>query len=268
MKDSKMRFKRFLLVFLLGVFVASSSMAMVVTKEIVYQDGDATLKGTLAYDDAVTVKRPGVLLFPEWWGHNDYIKRRAIEMAQQGYVAFAADMYGADKLAQTAGEAQALSKPLYENRGMMRRRARTALDVLKQQGNVDKSKIAAIGFCMGGTVALELARTGLGLKGVAAFHAGLQFPEKISKGKVKAEILVLNGAADPMVSFEERDKFIEEMQAADVDLQFIQYGGAQHAFTNPSANKFHIKGVAYNAKAEKRSFDALHDFFDEIFWQQ
>jgi dienelactone hydrolase len=262
-----MRLKCFLPVFLLVVAMASSAGATVVTKEIVYKDGDTVLKGTLAYDDAVAVNRPGILLFPEWWGHNDYIKRRAVQMAQDGYVAFAADMYGADILAKNVQEAQGLSKPLYENRNLMRRRARAALDALKQQDNVDRSKIAAIGFCMGGTVALELARTGLGLKGVGAFHAGLNFPDKISKGKVKAKILVLNGAADPMVPFEERDKFIEEMQASDVDLQFIQYGGAQHAFTNPSANKFHIKGVAYNSKAERRSFEALHAFFDEIFWQ-
>lgn len=256
---------RFWFAFIFAVLMASSSFAAVVTRDINYQDGDTNLKGTLAYDDSVDTKRPGILLFPEWWGNNDYIKRRAHELAEQGYIAFVADMYGADKVTTKAKEAQEWSRPFYENRTMMRRRARTGLDVLKQQDNVDKTNIAAIGFCMGGTVAIELARSGLNLKGVAAFHSGLQFPDKITKGKVKAKILVMNGGADPMVPFEERQKFIEEMQTNDVDLQFIQYGGALHAFTNPSANKFHIKGVAYNAKAEKRSLDALHAFFAEIF---
>lgn len=258
---------RFWSAFIFGILMASSSLAAVVTKDIYYQDGDTTLKGTLAYDDAVDTKRQGVLLFPEWWGHNDYIKKRAREMAEQGYIAFAADMYGDAKVTNKASEAEKWSKPFYENRAMMRRRARAALDVLKQQDDVDQNNIAAIGFCMGGTVAIELARTGLNLKGVAAFHSGLQFPDQITKGKIKAKILVMNGGADPMVPFEERQKFIEEMQENEVDLQFIQYGGAMHAFTNPSANKFHIKGVAYNAKAEKRSFGALREFFAEIFAQ-
>lgn len=256
---------RFLASFLLISIITSSAQAAVITRNIYYKDGDVALRGTLAYDDAVDTKRPGVLIFPEWWGNNDYMKRRAREMAENGYIAFVADMYGTDKTTTKAAEAEEWSKPFYDNRIMMRRRARVGLDIIKQQANIDKSNIAAIGFCMGGTVALELARLGLNLKGVAAFHAGLEFPDKISVGKMKAKILILNGAADPMVPFSQQQNFIEEMQTAKADLQFVQYGGAMHAFTNPSANKFHIKGVAYNAVAEKRSFDALQNFFNEIF---
>lgn len=243
----------------------TSAEAAVVTKEIDYKDGKVELRGTLAYDDAVSSPRPGVVLFPEWWGYNDYIKRRAREMAEQGYIAFAADMYGKDKVTTDPAKAKSWSGELYSNRQAMRDRARAALKILKSQPNVDTSHIAAIGFCMGGTVALELARAGEDLNGVAAFHAGLQFPDKIEKGQVKAKILVMNGGADPNVPFSERDSFIEEIQNAGADLQFIQYGGAVHAFTNPDADKFGIKGIAYDPVAERRSFEELRTFFAEIF---
>ncbi len=256
---------RFVMAFIAGILMASSALAEIVTKEVDYKDGNVNLRGTLVYDDAVKGKKPGVLLFPEWWGHNDYIKRRAYEMAEQGYVAFAADMYGVDKVTTKAGEAQEWSKPLYDNRTTMRKRAQAALNELRKQKNVDKKNIAAIGFCFGGTVALELARAGNALKGVVAFHAGLQFPDKITKGHVNAKVLVMNGAADPMVPFAERQKFIEEMQDAGADLQFILYSGAQHAFTNPGANKHAIKGVAYDSRSERRSFRELQLFFAEIF---
>ncbi len=178
---------------------------------------------------------------------------------------FAVDMYGTDKVTTKVAEAQEWSKPFYENRIMMRKRAHAGLGALKKQKNVDRSNIVAVGFCMGGTVALELARSGYALKGVATFHAGLQFPDPVSKGRVKAKVLVMNGAADPMVPFADRQKFIEEMQDAGADLQFIEYSGAQHAFTNPGANTFAIKGVAYDSKSERRAFRDLKTFFTELF---
>lgn len=213
---------RFLNVFIAAIifFAVSSANAAVVVKEVEYKDGDVTLKGTLAYDESISSLRPGVLLVPEWWGHNDYIKARAKQMAEDGYVAFAIDMYGDGKITADPKEAGEFAKKFYEDRKLMRSRARAGLEVLRSQVNVDKNKIAVIGFCFGGTVALELARDGEDVKGVAAFHAGLQFPDAVQKGKVKAKILVLNGAADPMVPFEDRQKFITEMQAAEVDLQF------------------------------------------------
>jgi dienelactone hydrolase len=247
------------------IFVSSSSNAAVVTKEVDYKHGKIELRGTLAYDDSVTSLRPGVLLLPEWWGHNDYIKQRAHELAENGYIVFAADMYGTDQVTGDPQVATAWSKPFYENRDLMRRRARAALAVLLKQKNIDRHKVAAVGFCMGGTVALELARSGDDLRGVAAFHAGLEFPNKLRRGAVRAKVLVLNGGADPMVPPAQREDFIEEMQASGADLQFILYGGAMHAFTNPNADKFKIKGVSYNEKAEKRSFQALQSFFEEVF---
>lgn len=255
---------RFIVPLLLILGIASPSYAAIVSKPVDYTDGDTKLQGTLVYDDAVSAVRPGVLLIPEWWGHNDYIKRRAKEMAERGYVAFAVDMYGVGNVTKEAKQAQAWSKPFYENRSLMRQRARAGLAVLKEQQNVDKQKIAAMGFCMGGTVALELARDGEDLQGVATFHAGLQFPDAVKKENVKAPLLVMNGAADPMVPFADRQKFVEDMQNADADIQFIEYGQAVHAFTNPDADSYGINGVAYNAKAEKRSFQALQDFFTDV----
>lgn len=256
---------RFILAMFVALGLAMPAHAVVVTKSVDYTDGETKLRGTLAYDDSLNSLRPGVLLVPEWWGHNDYIKRRAKEMAEQGYVAFAVDMYGVDNVTTDPKKAQEWSKPFYENRPMMRQRVRAGLDVLKKQQNVDKNNIAAMGFCMGGTVALELARDGEDVKGVAAFHAGLQFPDAVKKDTVKAKLLVMNGAADPMVPFADRHKFVEDMQGANADIQFIEYGSAVHAFTNPDADKAGIPGVGYNEKAEKRSFVALRGFFDEIF---
>lgn len=256
---------RYFLAFLLSIFFASSSYAAIISEEIEYKHGKVPLKGTLVYDDSITKPQPGILLLPEWWGHNDYIKQRARQMAEKGYIAFAADMYDEDQVTTDPQVAQELSKPFYENRDLMRRRARAGLDVLLKQKNLDVKKVAAIGFCMGGTVALELARSGENIRGVAAFHAGLQFPDKVVPGNVKAKVLVLNGGADPMVPPEERESFIQDMQNAGADLQFMQYGGAVHAYTNPRADKYKIKGVAYNKKAERRAFRALDVFLEEAF---
>lgn len=256
---------RTLLAFLITIFFASSSYATIIVEEVDYQHGKTLLRGTLAYDDSITTPKPGILVLPEWWGHNDYVKQRTREMAEKGYIAFAADMYGTDQVTKDPQIAQEWSKPFYENRDLMRRRARAGLDVLLKQKHLDKKKIAAIGFCMGGTVALELARNGENLRGVTAFHAGLQFPDKVIRGNVRAKVLVLNGGADPMVPPEERESFIQDMQNAKADLQFMQYGGAVHAFTNPDADKYKIKGVAYNERAEKRSIKAMDAFLTEVF---
>ena len=259
---------RFIYALIIILAATMSARAEIISKTINYHDGDVALQGTLVYDNSLNSLRPGIVLFPEWWGHNDYIKRRAQEMAELGYVAFAADMYGPGKVTEDPKQAGEWAGEFYKNRAMMIDRAKMAVAVLRGQINVDRDKIAAIGFCFGGTVALELARSGQNIDGVAAFHAGLQFPNAVEKNAVKAKILVLNGAADPLVPFAERQKFIEEMQASGADLQFVEYGGALHAFTNPDADKFHAAGlepVGYSASAEKRSMALMRSFFAEIF---
>ena len=260
--------KIFATVFMLGLFCAATAFAGIVTKQVRYKDGEVELQGTMVYDQSISSLRPGVLLIPEWWGHNAYIQRRARQMAEWGFVAFAVDMYGVGKVTEDPKIAGEWSAPFYENRIMMRDRARAGLSVLQNQINVDKSKIAAIGFCMGGTVALELARDGEKLAGVAAFHAGLDFPSTPSQGSIPAKLLVMNGAADPFVPFESRNKFIRDMNDAKADLEFIEYSGAVHAFTNPKADQFKangLDGVGYDPTAERRSFQSLRGFFKEIF---
>ena len=254
--------------YILALFIclfASAANAAIVTKDVTYYDGALKLIGTVAYDDIAQGVKPGIVLYPEWWGNNAYAKSRAKELAAKGYIVFVADMYGNGASTTSATEAKTFTDPLYTNREVMRTRARAAIRALKEQMDADNSNIAAIGFCFGGTVALELARKGEDLKGVGVFHAGLKFPESTTKGAVKAKVLVMNGSADPMVPEADRDAFIDDMQNSGADVQFIQYSGAMHAFTNPSANSVGIPGVAYDQKSERRSFIALDNFLAEIF---
>lgn len=257
---------RFLLFFLL-LLVVFPAEAKVITKEFPYKDGDVSLTGYLAYDDSIQTPAPAVLVVQEWWGVNDYIKGRAEQLAKLGYIAFAPDMYGTGKIAETPDEAKALSAPFYEDRALMRSRALLGLEMLKAQGQVDKTKVFAIGYCFGGTVALELARAGADLRGVVSFHGGLATDNPAVPAAVKAQVLALNGGADPFVPQEEKDAFIHEMQAAGVTFRTVEYPGATHAFTNPAATargeKFGLP-LAYDADADRKSWDEMLSFFTTI----
>lgn len=244
------------------IAVANTANAKMVEKPMNYTDGTTKMKGVLYYDDEINAMRPGVVIYPEWWGQNDYIKQRGKEVASKGYIVLVADMYGDAKKTAKVDDAKAWSSPLYADRAVMESRAKAAVETLGSQNFVAKSKIALMGFCFGGTVALDLARTGADVKSVSAFHAGLDFPAEPAKD-IKAKLLVLNGAADPMVPFEARQKFIEEANKGNTDLQFIEYSGAMHAFTNPKADGYGIPGVAYNKKAEERSFAYMYEFLKE-----
>jgi dienelactone hydrolase len=190
---------------------------------------------------------------------------RAKELAGKGFVVFVADLYGKAAVTKDPEIAKKWAGELYDKREVMRSRARAAVAVLKQQVNVDMNNIALVGFCFGGSAALELARKGDDVKGVAAIHSGLKFPERIDKGAVKTKVIVLNGGADPNVPFADRQAFIEEMQNSGADLQFVEFGGAVHAFTNPDADRAGIPGVAYNQKAERRAMSMLDNFLKEVF---
>jgi dienelactone hydrolase len=250
------------------VFLAAPARAELVAKEIKYKDGETELAGYYVYDSAFTVPLPGVIVIHEWWGHNDYARRRADQLAGLGYAAFAVDMYGTNKMASNPQEATALSKPFYDDRKMMVARAEAGLNTLLAQPHVDKTRTGAVGYCFGGTVALEMARKGLDLKGVAVFHAGLSTPERAEPARVKAQVLALNGGADKMVSEEERNNFVSEMTAAGVTYKNVVYPDALHAFTNPKATeigeRFNIP-VAYNADADKKSWAEMEAFFARLF---
>jgi dienelactone hydrolase len=238
---------------------------MIKTQFIEYREGDTVCEGYLAYDDAKSGKRPGVLVAHEWNGCGEYMHKRCAMLAELGYVAFAVDVFGKGNRAKTYPECESISKPYYADRDLTRRRAKAGLDVLAKQPNVDASKIAAIGYCFGGIVVLELARSGADVKGSVAFHGQLSTPNPADAKNIKGKVLICHGAIDPVVPPAEVAAFEKEMEEAKVDWQFISYGGAMHTFTNWSLPTTPPPGVpaAYNEKADKRSWQAMRDFFAE-----
>jgi dienelactone hydrolase len=244
---------------------ASTARAELKSREIEYKHGDTTLLGYLVWDDSGNAKRPGVVIVHEWMGHNDYVRRRANMLARLGYVAFALDMYGKGVKAKDAQEAAQMAGRFKQDRKLMRERAQSGLDVLKKQPMVDPSRLAAMGYCFGGQVSLELARSGADLKGIVSFHGALDTPTPQDAKNIKGKVLACHGAADPFVPPDHVAAFQKEMEDAKVDYQLIQYGGAVHGFTNPDNANSPMKGVAYDEKADQRSWQAMQDFFDEIF---
>ena len=239
------------------------------TKEVEYQHGDTKLLGYLAYDDAQQGKRPGVVVVHEWMGHNEYARKRAEQLAGLGYVAFAIDMYGKGVRAKDAKEAAQMAGRFKNDRKLMRDRANAGLEVLKQQQNVDGSKLAAMGYCFGGQVSLELARGGADVAGVVSFHGALDTPTPQDAANIKGKVLALHGAADPFVPPDHAHAFIKEMEDAKVDYQFVAYGpNVVHGFTNPANKGSSMQGVAYDEKTDKRSWEAMRVFFAEIFGQE
>lgn len=245
-----------------GVSEGTSSLAGGVLR---YQDGDMALEGYLAYDPRIAGRRPGVIVVHDWMGLGDFARHEADELARLGYVAFAADIYGQGVRPKDAKEASDLAGYFKSHRDIMRRRAWEALKILRQQPQTDPSRLAAIGFCFGGTTALELARSGAPLAGVVSFHGGLDTPRPEDARNIKGKVLALHGADDPFVTPEQVVAFEKEMRDAHVDWQLVKYGGAVHAFTIPSAGTDNSKGAAYNEKAAQRSWQAMKDFFGEIF---
>ncbi|MDD5705943.1 MAG: dienelactone hydrolase family protein [Kiritimatiellae bacterium] len=244
---------------------AGDSRADVKTQTVEYRDGDMLLKGLLAYGDSREGKRPGILVLPEWWGVNAYPKRRALELARLGYVALAADMYGGGKVAANQEEAAKLAGQVRSDRFLMRRRAAAALAALKADPHVDPARIAAIGYCFGGGCALELARGGADLAGVVSFHGNLDTPHPEATERPRAAVLVCHGAADPYVSPESVEGFRREMDRCGADWQLNMYGEAVHSFTNPDAGNDPSKGAAYNAAADRRSWDDMLRFLARVF---
>jgi len=261
-----MRFTRFVIVMLLATFLAAH--AGIKNEEVTYTAGDVTMKGYLAYDDAKKGKRPGVLVVHEWWGHNEYARKRARLLAEMGYVALAVDMYGDGKQAAHPDDAGKFAGAVMQNVEGAKARFMAAMDLLKKNPNTDPKRIAAIGYCFGGGVVLHMARFGADLKGVVSFHGSLGTQTPAPAGKVKAKVLVCNGADDGFISQEQIATFKKEMTDAKVDFQFISYPGAKHSFTNPDADQYAKQfgmPIAYNAEADKKSWEDMQAFFKKIF---
>ncbi len=255
-----------------ALLAALSLSAKVITKPVAYEHAGVKLEGYLAYDDtkiAADKKSPGVLVVPEWWGLNDYTKKRAEQLAKLGYVAFATDMYGAGVTTTDPKKAGELAGQFY-GKPLMAERAQAGLDQLLASGLVDAVHVAAIGYCFGGLTVQALAYTGAPLAGVVSFHGGFLPVPADAAAKTKAKILVCHGAVDPFIKKEEIDAFMKSMNDGKFDYQFISYAGAVHAFTNPGADQIAKDTglpIAYNAAADKRSWAHMRGFFKELFGQ-
>jgi dienelactone hydrolase len=243
----------------------STAGAEICTKVVEYKQGNTVLEGYMAWDDAVKGQRPGVLVVHEWTGLGKYVKERAEQLAKLGYVAFCADIYGKGVRPSNPADAGKTAGIYKSDRPLTRARVTAALDQLKASGMVDPRRIAAIGYCFGGMVVLELARSGADVAGVVVFHGALDTPNPDDGKNIKCKVLVLQGGDDPYVGQKDVLAFEEEMRRGGVDWQVVQYGGAVHSYTNPDAGNDNSKGAAYNAQADHRSWQAMRGFFAEIF---
>lgn len=236
-------------------------------EEVTYQTDSTVMKGYIAYDKNQEGKVPGIIVIHEWWGHNDYVRKRADMLAEMGYVALAVDMYGDGKQAEHPQDASKFSSRVMGNIDVAKARFDQALATLKANEKVDPEKIAAIGYCFGGSVALTMANAGYDLDAVAAFHSGLQLPVMPQEG-MKAKILVCNGAADPFITAEQVAAFTAAMDSANANYEYIAYDSAVHAFTSPGADEMGQKfdlPLAYNAEADSASWEELKELFSEVF---
>ena len=235
------------------------------TEILPYKKNDSNMEGMIAFDDKQVGLRPGVIVFPDWMGRGKYSERRAKELAALGYVALAADVYGRGYKATSQKEAAELAGRYKSDRKLMRERALAAMEALARDRRVNPKMISAIGYCFGGTVALELAREGAPLRAAVSFHGGLESPTDIHD--MYAKILVLHGANDPYVKESEVAEFQKEMRDIKADWQMIYYSNAVHSFSNPDAGDDAKSGNAYNRVADERSWRAMKDFLEEVFHQ-
>lgn len=251
---------------------ASLTFAAIQGKELHYTAPDGTqLVGYYAYDDAIKVKQPGILVVHEWWGLNNYARHRATQLAKLGYAALAIDMYGEGKHTEKASEAMEMMHGVFNDATTSMVRAKAGLDLLKAQPQVDVTKLGAIGYCFGGKIVLDMARTGIPLNGVVSFHGALATATPAKLDTVTAKILVLHGAADTMVKAEDVTAFKAEMKAAKVPYKMVTYPNAKHGFSSPDADRLgkeNMIDVGYNAKADKKSWIDMRQFFNTIFAQK
>lgn len=248
--------------------LGAAAHAAVQGKEVSYQADGTTLKGYIAYDDAIKGKRPGVLVVHEWWGQSEYARRRARMLAELGYTALAVDMYGDGKVVDNPTDAGKLAAEVSMNMPMAKTRFEAGMQYLLNHETVDANEIAAFGYCFGGGVVLNMARIGENLKGVASFHGGLDTDHPAKPWKIKARIISFSGDADPMIGADKVAAFRKEMEGAGANYRVVIYPGAKHAFSNPEADelgkKFNLP-IAYNAEADKDSWEQAKVFLREVF---
>ena len=257
-----MRHGPFLLVLAL---CAVSARAEIVERTVVYEHDGTTFEGFLAHDDTIDGPVPGVLIVHQWMGLSENERMRARMLAEMGYVAFALDVYGRGVRPANTQEAGQQAGRFYGDRALFRDRIAAGLDQLRAVEKVDGGRVAAIGYCFGGSGVLELARGGADVAGVVSFHGALETPDPGDAEAITTKIFVCHGAVDPYVPLEQVRGFVDEMEAAEVDYQLIMYAGAVHAFTQKGAGDDPTAGAAYDAAADRRSWEHMQLFFDEIF---
>lgn len=249
----------------ISLLAANNAFAAIKTEPMEYRAGDITMQGYVAYDDAAKTPQPGILIVPDWMGLGQFAKDKAEQLAKEGYVAFAVDVYGKGVRPKDNNEAAALATKYKDDRNLLRYHMQAAYDKFTSMKEVDPKKIVVMGYCFGGTAALELARNGAPLVGTATFHGGLSNPTPENAKNIKGSVLVMHGADDPNVNAQEVAAFKKEMQEANVNLTFVAYPGAVHAFTNPDAGSDNSKGVAYNKNADKKSWIEFEKFLKKVF---
>jgi dienelactone hydrolase len=239
----------------------------VVGEEISYSSGELTMNGYIAYDENMQGERPGILVVHEWWGHDEHARNSAEKLAELGYVALAVDMYGNGRMADHPEDAMQFSGEVMGNFDEAQMRFQAAIETLQNHNMVNTDQIGAIGYCFGGSVILAMTHAGVDLDGVVAFHAGLQLPV-MPEEQVDTEILILNGADDPMVSNEDIENLTSMYDNLGISYNFVNYEGATHAYTNPAADslgqEFDLP-LAYDAEADEQSWDRMRTFFDDLF---
>src|SRR6266850_4265764 len=253
---------------LAGMLVLAEARGAMHTETIDYKEGETVLEGYLVYDDGVAGKRPGVLIVHQWKGLGPYEKKRAEMLAQLGYVAFALDIYGKGVRPIDTKAAAAEAGRYKKDRALVRKRTRAGLEVLLKNERTDTKRVAAIGYCFGGTAVIELARSGADIGGVVSFHGALDSPTPADGRNIKCKVLALHGADDPFVPAKDVAAFEEEMREAKVDWQLVKYGDAVHSFTDWNAGNDNKTGAAYNEKADRRSWEEMKRFFGEIFGER
>jgi dienelactone hydrolase len=263
----KMKLAMFALIAALGLLMTLDARAEIRSQTVEYKQGDATLEGFVAFDDSIASKRPVIVIAHQWKGLSEYEKERARMLARLGYVAFAADIYGKGVRPSDPKVAAAEAGKYKKDRELLRSRMQAAVEAARKRKFADGSQVAAIGYCFGGTAVLELARSGANVKGVASFHGELSAANTNDARNIKAKVLVLHGADDPFAPLAQVHAFEDEMRGGGADWQLALYGGAVHSFTDWNA-KGSMKGAEYNEKADRRSWQAMRDFFAEIFRKQ
>jgi len=248
--------------FLSAALVARAEIRV---QTVEYKDGDTVLEGSVTWDTTVPGNRPGILIVHQWKGITDYEQKRAEMLAKLGYVAFCADIYGKGVRPASPQEAGATAGKYKNDRALLRQRVNLALAQLRAQPPVDPKRIAALGYCFGGTTVIELARSGADTAGVVSFHGGLDSPSPADGKKIRTKVLVLHGADDPFVPAKDLAAFTAEMRDSGVDWQMISYGGAVHSFSDWNSKGPNSGGAAYNEPADRRSWEAMKQFFAEIF---